>query len=135
MTEYNIRHDKASFAYDPHNGHIEIGFKDGLLPDKDIIGFTSDGLTHEHMHMVLDELFGDTTCSLYDVIAHNFWDESRYRRYVKKYNDTVNINGFRFTWLQAIEKDGITQFLKDRQIDGYDILNANLKCNTRGLNE
>jgi hypothetical protein len=94
------------------------------LSNDEIIQYTSDALTHEHIHHVLSKLFGITTCKLFDAIESNFRDEKLVTR-VFEYDDNMR------TWSECIKTDGFIYFLMQYHIDTDDIKEANIKCNTR----
>lgn len=113
------------FSYE-HFAHIITigGIGCEKLNDNEIIQYTSDSITHEYIHHILNKLFGLTTCRLFDAIESNFRDNKLLTR-------VFEFDGNMQTWSDTIKTDGFIYFLMQYNIDTDDIKEANIKCNTR----
>ena len=60
--EYNADHDSIGMNMSPKETK--------WLSDEELIQYTADVLSHEHIHRVLYNLFGWETCSLFDFVEH-----------------------------------------------------------------
>lgn len=116
---------RHSFFYYHYRGNIGIGANSKCdLTDDEWIEYTSDALTHEHIHKVLDELFNTTTCLLFDTIEYMFRNSELLEKHVASTNN-------RMTHQAYIKQYGLIMFLSKISIDKTDIKQANIVCGAK----
>jgi len=73
--EYKILKDSnGTWNYSADHDSIEMNMgpkETKWLSDEELIQYTADVLSHEHIHRALYNLFGWETCSLFDFVEHH----------------------------------------------------------------
>lgn len=134
MTEYRIKNqtEGKGFSYQPLEDTIVFELKDGILSDYELILYTADSLTHEHIHNTLYKLFGMTTCCLFDGIEHHFRAHHElHRRYLRS-RHKVDAEFNRMTYKDLIETFGFNYLLIRYDITKDDIAQATHNCSIKG---
>jgi len=131
MVEYKINIWGNSFRYEPSTNEILIASVDiSILSDREISEYVADSLTHEYVHKVLYDMFGFTTTKLFDSIQQYFRNTSIQEKVfgIKEHTGKECYHKF-------IEREGFKAFLEYYHIDEHDIIQANIACKRRNINE
>lgn len=124
MTDYVINHRKHTFSYRLQTDEITIAcYSLDNFTDLEITEFISDCLIHEHIHRAIYKFFDNITTMLFDAIEYLFRNDELHKRHLKGTK--------RFTYQIRIKSRGFNEFLDYYGLDNYDVLQANILCNTR----
>jgi len=124
MVDYVINHREKVFTYRHYSDEITIGsFSLNNFTDSEINEYISDCLIHEYVHRVLYKLFDIIVSKLFDGIEYLFRNDELHARHIK--------GTTRFTYQSYIHMKGFDSFLEHCGLDDYDVLNANILCNSR----
>lgn len=123
MTEYIINKFHKVCSFRPAINTITIGMQDTeILTDDELSEYVSDCLTHEYMHKVLFDMYGNEVSSLFDAKEYLFRDNELHEKILLFP---------RWSYQSYIKTFGFNAFLRYYGLDEYDILQANIVCNTR----
>ena len=127
MTEYiTSKCNDGGFFYLNNQKIIELSNLDKLyLDEKEFDEYLSDGLTHEHIHMILEELFNTKVSKLFDSVELYFRNDDLHKKAISK------CNGRLITWHESILQDGFPSFLYHCNVSSSDMIQAKNICNHR----
>ena len=132
--EYKLNR-RGWFIFFAHVDTIEMGLiHSNGLTDSEIIKFTSDCLTHEHIHRAIFKLFNNwDLCAMFDFIEHNFRMHPLTRKkQLTLYNEHMNRErGKRLTYVDYINRFGAEALFEHYHITDYDFNIASDICNKR----
>lgn len=112
------------------SGTIKIGGVFTLTPDEEI-KYTTDALTHEHIHKILFTLFDLTTTQLFDAIGDKLRNKALLRRKIKSQLNECPYIGSITLWSDSVKRYGIEYLYETYYITLHDVDIMNEVCNHR----
>lgn len=94
------------------------------LKDCDQDTFICDALTHEFIHILLEDMFDRNTSSLFDFIGDNLLNTVILKQ-------AIQLTDKEQLWSEVIKEDGIQHIYNKYMIDNIDLIQCYLICNTR----
>lgn len=133
MTEYIIKkfYEHNCFTYYNDTGYIGLKMSDVVLSNNELLEYISDGLTHEHIHKILNELFNYTVSRLFDGIEYYFRNHLLHEKQIRKHNQLVKPFHKYETYKTFIKEKGYDAFLDYYSITQKDMIQANKICRDR----
>ena len=86
--------------------------------------FICDALTHEFIHVLLENMFNPSTSNLFEFIGDKLLNKKTLRK-------AVNLTPNGSLWCDSIKKDGNRAIYNHYMLDNIDLIQAYIICNTR----
>jgi len=130
---YRIRDsfESDNFGYNHFTCYISLKLTGSNLSDNELLEYISDSLTHEHIHKILHQLFGDTVCRLFDGIERFFRNDVLHKKQLKYRNLSYDKHNRYETYQSLISRCGFDSFLRYYNITQEDIKQANKTCSKK----